>query len=185
HRQHGSARDVGELHVPWPAREHRDRRSDRWRSRRGGQQDLLASRRESYPRTDVMKLKRGTPSFMGLHPASASARRAARGASKKMDSRCELVLRRALWAMGLRYRKCVPELAGRPDLIFPRHRAVVFCDGNFSHGRDLDSRLARLAQGHNAPYCMKKIRTNVRRDHAVSERLTREGWHVVRLSATD
>ncbi len=132
-----------------------------------------------------MKLKRGTPSFMGLHPASASARRAARGASKKMDSRCELVLRRALWAMGLRYRKCVPELAGRPDLIFPRHRAVVFCDGNFSHGRDLDSRLARLAQGHNAPYCMKKIRTNVRRDHAVSERLTREGWHVVRLSATD
>jgi DNA mismatch endonuclease (patch repair protein) len=132
-----------------------------------------------------MKLKRSTPSFTGLHPASASARRAAKGASKKMGTKCELALRRALWAMGIRYRKCVPGLAGRPDLILPRYRVVIFCDGDFWHGRDLDSRLARLARGHNASYWTEKIRTNVQRDHAVSERLTREGWLVIRLWETD
>jgi DNA mismatch endonuclease (patch repair protein) len=132
-----------------------------------------------------MKRQRSTPSFAGRHPASPGARQAARGASKKGDTKCEVVLRRTIWAMGLRYRRLVPGIPGRPDLLFPRQRIAVFCDGDFWHGRDLESRLARLSRGHNAPYWVEKIRTNVQRDRAVSERLSAEGWHVVRLWETE
>jgi DNA mismatch endonuclease (patch repair protein) len=128
---------------------------------------------------------RSTPTFAGLKPASRKARRAAQGCSKKSDTRCELVLRRTLWAMGLRYRRLLRGIPGRPDIVFPRQRLVVFCDGDFWHGRDLDSRLALLARGHNASYWIEKIPTNVRRDRAISDRLGAEGWQVVRLWETD
>jgi DNA mismatch endonuclease (patch repair protein) len=134
---------------------------------------------------DTRKKERTTPSFSGRRPASVAASRAAQGASKKVNTRCELVLRQALWHAGFRYRLKVQGLAGRPDLVFLRKRVAVFCDGDFWHGRNLDSRLARLVRGHNASYWMEKIRTNVRRDRAVSERLAAEGWHVVRLWETD
>jgi DNA mismatch endonuclease, patch repair protein len=76
-------------------------------------------------------------------------------------------------------------LAGRPDLLFPQQRVVVFCDGDFWHGRNLEARLARLASGHNAPYWVAKIQSNVDRDSAVSARLVAEGWHVIRVWETD
>lgn len=132
-----------------------------------------------------MTKTRSTPTFAGLKPASCKARRAAQRCSKKSDTKCEIVLRRTLWGMGLRYRRLVPGIAGRPDIVFPRQRLAVFCDGDFWHGRDLDSRVARLARGHNASYWIEKIRTNVRRDRATSDRLAAEGWDVVRLWETD
>jgi len=132
-----------------------------------------------------MRRQRTTPSFAGRRAASRGARRAAQAASKKSDTTCETVLRRTLWAMGLRYRKCMPEVPGRPDIVFPRQKIAVFCDGDFWHGRNLKSRLARLSRGHNAPYWVAKIRTNVRRDRAISKRLAAENWCVVRLWETD
>lgn len=83
------------------------------------------------------------PSFKGLKPASPRASAAARGASKKMDTRCEIVLRRELWRRGIRYRLHVPGLPGRPNIVFPRQRVLVLCDGEFWHGRNLEQTQAR------------------------------------------
>lgn len=129
--------------------------------------------------------KRKTPSYAGLHPASRSASAAARGASKKADTRCELTLRRELWRRGLRYRLHVPGLPGRPDIVFPRHRVAIFCDGDFWHGRDLDDRLAKLSRGHNSAYSVAKIRRNVARDRESDRALEAAGWTVVRIWETD
>lgn len=85
--------------------------------------------------------ERRTPSFAGLSPASPKATAAARAASRKTDTRCEVLLRSALHARGLRFRVNVAALPGRPDIVFVRPRLVVFCDGDFWHGRDLDARL--------------------------------------------
>lgn len=134
--------------------------------------------------TPIMK-NRSTPTFAGLRPASIGARRAAQAASRKSNTKCEVVLRQALWALGLRYRRSIPGIPGRPDLVFPRQRVVIFCDGDFWHGRNLQSRLARLSHGHNASYWVEKIRKNVQRDTAVSTILSAQGWHVVRLWETD
>lgn len=122
-----------------------------------------------------------TPSYIGLRPASAGASRAARAASRKRDTRCELVLRKALWRLGLRYRVDVRSLPGRPDIVFRGARVLVFCDGDFWHGRDLDARVARLARGHNAPYWVAKIRANVERDARHNAALAADGWRVLRF----
>lgn len=123
---------------------------------------------------------RTTPSFDGLHPSSESASKAARGASAKTNTRCELALRRELWRRGLRYRLHVSALHGRPDIVFPRARLVIFCDGDFWHGRDLEQRLQKLGRGHNSTYWVAKVRRNVERDAQHTKALEAEGWAVHR-----
>lgn len=125
------------------------------------------------------------PSFEGLKPASKAASAAARGSSRKRDTRCELLLRRALWRKGFRYRVIVNAIPGKPDIVFLRERVLVFCDGDFWHGRGLEQRLAKLSAGHNAPYWVAKVRSNVARDARQEAALTAAGWHVIRLWETD
>lgn len=57
----------------------------------------------------------------------------------------------------------------------------MFCDGDFWHGRDLDERLSRLRDGHNASYWVAKISTNVVRDRRVTSGLEEAGWLVLRF----
>ena len=90
-----------------------------------------------------------------LHwPIIGNGSRLGRGAriEPKTRHRCEIQLRCALWLSGLRYRVDVATLPWRPDIVFPRERIAVFCDGDFWHGRELEARLKKLATGHNAPY---------------------------------
>lgn len=102
-----------------------------------------------------------------------------------MDTRCELVLRRELWRRGLRYRLHHGSLPGRPDIVFPSQRVVIFCDGDFWHGRDIDVRLAKLARGHNAIYWVAKVRRNIERDRRQTSALEMAGWVVLRFWETD
>jgi len=125
------------------------------------------------------------PSYKGLSPASATASRIASASSAKRDTRPELILRRALWSTGLRYRVDVGTLPGRPDLVFRAARLVVFCDGDFWHGRNLRRRLQKLTLGHNAPYWVSKIRSNVARDRRIERLLNDCGWHVLRFWESD
>lgn len=121
------------------------------------------------------------PSYKGLRPASVRASVAARGSSKKADTRCEMMLRRTLWAAGCRYRKNVAELPGRPDVVFSRARLAVFCDGDFWHGRDWESRRQKLGRGTNSEYWLAKIRRNMERDRQNASRLQEMGWTVLRF----
>jgi DNA mismatch endonuclease (patch repair protein) len=123
--------------------------------------------------------------FDDLKPSSKTASRAARAASKKRDTKCERLLRSALWRLGARYRVDMRALAGRPDIVFLNAQVAVFCDGDFWHGRDLESRIGKLAAGHNAPYWVAKIRTNVARDRHHNSILVNQGWVVLRFWETD
>lgn len=125
------------------------------------------------------------PSFKGRKPASVAASAAARGSSKKSDTKHEVVLRKELWARGLRYRKDVTKLPGRPDIVFRAARVIVFCDGDFWHGRNWEERKQKLREGHNAPYWLAKIERNMERDRARTELLESEGWRVLRFWETD
>jgi DNA mismatch endonuclease (patch repair protein) len=125
------------------------------------------------------------PRFEEGSAASARASASARGSSRKKDTQCEILLRRELYRLGLRYRIAFDGLPGRPDIVFPRERIAVFCDGDFWHGRNLQARIAKLAEGHNAPYWVAKIQGNVGRDRAHDERLGKEGWLVLRFWEKD
>lgn len=125
------------------------------------------------------------PSFRGLRAASDRASTAARGASAKINTRCEIVLRRELWRRGLRYRLHCADLPGRPDIVFRQQRLAVFCDGDFWHGRELERRLAKLSRGHNSAYWVAKVQRNVERDRRQTQSLEQNGWVVLRLWESD
>ena len=129
-------------------------------------------------------MARTTPSFIGLTAASDASARATRG-NRNRDTSHELVLRRELWAMGLRYRKNVFDLPGKPDVAFPGAKVAVFCGGDFWHGRNWDTLHAKLAAGHNPGYWPAKIARNIERDRRNTEMLERDGWLVVRLWESD
>jgi DNA mismatch endonuclease, patch repair protein len=70
-------------------------------------------------------------------------------------------------------------------VVFVGPRVVVFCDGDFWHGRDLAVRIKKLEAGHNAPYWVAKIRTNVERDGRQTSLLEGAGWLVLRFWESD
>jgi DNA mismatch endonuclease, patch repair protein len=121
------------------------------------------------------------PSYKGLRPASPRATAAARGSSRKTDTRCEVALRKTLWAAGCRYRKNVPGLPGRPDVVFPGAKVAVFVDGDFWHGRDWETRQGKLSRGNNPGYWVAKIQRNIERDRQNTGRLQEMGWTVLRF----
>ncbi len=124
------------------------------------------------------------PSFAGRQPASAIASRI-KQRNRKVGTKAEIALRRALWARGLRYRVHQKDLPGCPDLVFRGRRVAVFVDGDFWHGRDWEKRKERLQSGHNAPYWLAKITYNRDRDIRNNSLLTELGWRVLRLWGTD
>jgi DNA mismatch endonuclease, patch repair protein len=95
---------------------------------------------------------------------------------RSSDTRPELLLRRALWAAGLRFRLGRP-LPGRPDLVFGRDRIAIFVDGCFWHGCPLHY----LRPRNRAEYWAAKLRGNVIRDRKQTATLRRNGWRVFRF----
>ena len=124
------------------------------------------------------------PSFDGLQPASPASSWAKRRTPRR-DTKHEIMLRRELWRMGLRYRKHVDSLPGKPDIVFGKSRVVVFCHGDFWHGRNLRARKQKLRQGHNPVYWTAKIQANVARDRRHDSDLKSLGWSVVRVWESD
>lgn len=93
------------------------------------------------------------------------------------DTRPEMLLRRALWGSGLRYRIHVKGLPGRPDLVFRKPRLIVFVDGCFWHGCPIHYALPRTPN----EYWAEKVRKNVERDRERTLALEAVGWRVFRF----
>ena len=87
----------------------------------------------------------------------------------------ELMIRKALHAAGLRYRLHVKELPGKPDLVFPRHRAVIFVNGCFWHRHDCH--LFRWPATRQ-DFWQEKIGRNVANDEKACAALTDAGWRI-------
>ena len=100
-------------------------------------------------------------------------------AIKNKDSKIEVLLRKELWARGLRYRKNVKSVYGHPDIVFIGKKVAVFCDGEFWHGYDWDNKKKEIQS--NQEFWIPKIERNIDRDKEVNERLKSEGWTVLRF----
>lgn len=89
----------------------------------------------------------------------------------------ELKLRKLLTSLGYRYRLHRADLPGKPDLVFPGRRKLIFVHGCFWHGHDCP-RGAR-APKNNADYWQAKIARNRARDAAHQTKLAETGWRVL------
>lgn len=127
---------------------------------------------------------RRSPSFVGLAPSSQHAS-TTKSRNRAYNTKAERMLQKALREARLRFRVHARELPGCPDIVFSKEQVVVFCDGDFWHGRHWAKRSLRLKSGSNARYWLDKIRYNMARDKRQKNALQRAGWLVIRLWETD
>lgn len=101
---------------------------------------------------------------------------------KKVKSRgteIEILLQKELWKRGIRYRKNVKTIEGKPDIAFIGKKIAVFCDSEFWHGYDWENRKNDIKS--NQDFWIPKIERNIKRDVEVTQKLQSDGWVVLRF----
>ena len=96
--------------------------------------------------------------------------------SEIMSHVTEKIVRKYLFAQGLRYRKNVKRLPGTPDIVLQKYKAVIFVNGCFWHGHQ-GCKYAHLPST-NLEYWEKKIADNLERDKRKTQELERLGYQV-------
>lgn len=100
-------------------------------------------------------------------------------AIKSKNSKIEMVLRKALWDKGIRYRKNYKKLLGKPDIAITKYKIAIFCDSEFWHGYNWDEKKNEIKS--NQEFWYRKIENNIKRDRYVTETLQQQGWIVLRF----
>lgn len=104
---------------------------------------------------------------------------------KGKDTKIEILLRKALWNKGYRYRKNYKQLVGKPDIVLTKYKIAIFCDSEFFHGKDWEKLRKRLEKSNNSEFWINKITHNMERDNEVNKKLEFEGWTVLRFLGDD
>jgi len=104
---------------------------------------------------------------------------------RSKDTKIELILRKALWNRGYRYRKNYDKLPGKPDIALTKYKIAIFCDSEFFHGKDWEMLKLRLENSSNSSYWLDKISRNRERDEIVNKELLFLGWAVIRFWGKD
>ncbi len=118
---------------------------------------------------------REMPDFLSTRERSALMSRI-----RGKNTAIELTLFKLLRKQGIRFRRHVKALPGKPDVVVADARACIYVDGEFWHGRSFAQWRTSLA-----PYWRTKIETNIARDRRQRARLRRLGWRVMRLWGRD
>lgn len=100
-------------------------------------------------------------------------------AIRSKNTKIEILLGKALWDKGYRYRKNNKKIIGSPDFTFQKYKLAVFCDSEFWHGKDWDKLSQRL--NTNRDFWINKIERNMARDIKVNTLLREQGWTVLRF----
>jgi len=98
---------------------------------------------------------------------------------RSKDTSIEILLRKALWREGIRYRKNYDKLQGKPDIAITKYKIAVFCDGELWHGKDWENKKGQI--NTNKDYWTKKIERNIVRDNKNEKKLESMGWTVIRF----
>lgn len=99
-------------------------------------------------------------------------------AIRSADTTPELLVRKALFAAGFRYRLHKRELPGKPDIVLTKYKTVIFVHGCFWHGHDCKYFKAPKTR---PDFWLAKIRSNQTRDQIVANQLNQSGWHVIEV----
>lgn len=95
----------------------------------------------------------------------------------KSQSKLENQFTKNLWNEGLRFRKNVRDLYGKPDIAIKKYKIVIFIDSCFWHKCPIHFTRPKS----NQEFWDKKLARNVERDQEVNEYYIKEGWHIKRI----
>lgn len=98
---------------------------------------------------------------------------------KGKNTKPELLLRKALWANGIRFRIHVKNMPGKPDIVINKYRLAIFVDGGFWHGYQWKKNSLNIKS--NADFWIPKIESNMKRDNINQRRLEDAGYIVMRF----
>lgn len=98
---------------------------------------------------------------------------------KGKDTQPEIMFRKALYSLGIRYRINVAKLPGKPDIAIKKYKVAIFIDGDFWHGYKWEEKKIRIKS--NAAYWIKKIERNMQRDKENTTMLEGMGYTVLRF----
>lgn len=96
---------------------------------------------------------------------------------RSKNTKPEIMLRRALWRRGFRYRVNNKKLPGKPDIVLPKYQTIVFVHGCFWHGHK-GCPTSHIPQT-NTTFWTAKITRNQQRDQEVWRQLEAKGWSVI------
>lgn len=97
---------------------------------------------------------------------------------KSKDTSIELLVRKQLFAQGLRYRVNYKKLPGKPDIVFTKKKVAIYIHGCFWHGHDVGCRYSHVPQSR-AEYWFEKINRTKIRDREHIDELESDGWRVL------
>ncbi len=98
---------------------------------------------------------------------------------KGKDTKPEILVRKYLFSKGFRYRLHDKKLPGKPDIILPKYKTVIFVHGCFWHGHE-NCRYF-VPPKTRTEWWMNKIKGNVENDFKKREMLEMEGWNIITI----
>lgn len=98
---------------------------------------------------------------------------------RSKDTSIEVILRKALWHKGFRYRKNYKKLPGSPDIVLTKYKVAIFCDSEFFHGKEWEVKKPKLEKSNNPDFWISKIEKNMQRDAENDQKLLFLGWTVI------
>lgn len=97
---------------------------------------------------------------------------------KSKNTKIEVLLRKALYKTGMRFRIHAKDIMGKPDIYIKKYKLAIFIDSDFWHGRYYQE--GKRIPKTNQEYWIPKLERNIARDKKVNEQLKSEGWTVLR-----
>ncbi len=94
------------------------------------------------------------------------------------DTTPEIHVRKLLYSMGYRFRLHRSDLPGKPDIVLPKYKTVIFVHGCFWHGCPT-CRHAQVRPKNNSEYWERKLNRTLERDHQNVTALEAMEWHVL------
>ena len=102
---------------------------------------------------------------------------------KGKDTKPEMLVRRFLHAKGFRYRLHVKDLPGKPDIVLPKYKIIIFIHGCFWHGHE--GCKYYVVPKTRTEWWLNKINTNIANDHKAHQALEKQGWKIITLWECD
>ena len=98
---------------------------------------------------------------------------------KSKNTKPEIILRKKLWSLGIRYRIHWKKLPGKPDIVLNKYKLAIFVDGEFWHGYNWEKKKKEIKS--NRDFWIPKIERNMQRDTEVNLELEKLNYRVLRF----